>query len=528
MKVCRVTEIRELDRRAIKEYGIPAAILMENAGNAVYQVIRQQASVKGKRFLVLCGPGNNGGDGCVGARLLQANGADAKVSIFADKDQYRHEARQNREILSRYPVALDFSPSLPKLKRSIKSADFIVDALLGTGVDRPVAGILHKVIAAVNASGKTVFAVDIPSGINGDTGQEMGISIKAAHTITFGLPKVGNLLYPGYGCGGKLHVSHISFPTALTDAADLQIEVPTPAALPPRRANANKFDYGPALVIAGAANYYWAPFASAYSFLKAGGGYVYLACPQSLAKTIARRGKEIVFQPQAETARGGIAYRNKKALLELAQRMRFVIIGPGLSLDEETQQLVKEIVAKIEQPVLIDGDGITAIAPHPEILQKRRAPTVLTPHAGEMSRLTGQTKTQIEADRIGILQATARRLNACIVLKGAHSLIGYPDGRVNINLSGTTGGEAGMATAGAGDVLTGTIAAMYCLGRGLEKAVSAGGFIHGLAGDIAAEAKGADGMVAQDILDSLPPSVKSYRENYAEFALNYHRRINVI
>lgn len=528
MKVCRVAEIRELDRRAVKEYGIPAAILMENAGNAVYRVIRQEVTVKGKRFLVLCGPGNNGGDGFVVARLLQTNGADVNVYSLADFSVYRNEAKQNLEILQRFPVKITATASPARIKAAIKSADYIVDALLGTGVDRPVAGILQKVIAAVNASGKTVFAVDIPSGINGDTGQEMGISVKAVHTVTFGLPKVGNLVYPGYGRGGKLHVSHISFPTTLTDAATLQVEVPVPAALPPRWANANKFDYGPALVIAGAAHYYWAPFASAYSFLKTGGGYVYLACPESLVKSISRRGREIVFQPQAETQSGSLAYRNKKALLELAQRMRFVIIGPGLSVDDETQQLVRELISEIETPLLIDGDGITAVARQPEILLKRRAPTVLTPHTGEMSRLTGQTRLQIEADRVVSLQAAARQFNAVIVLKGAHSLIGFPDGRVNINLSGTTGGEAGMATAGAGDVLNGTIAAMYCLGLEMDEAVTTGVFLHGLSGDLASQTKGPDGMVAQDILDSLPLAVKSYRENYGDLAFHYAHQMNVV
>lgn len=528
MKVCRVAEIRELDRRAIKEYGIPAAILMENAGNAVYRVIRQEVPVKGKRFLVLCGPGNNGGDGFVVARLLQANGADINVCTLTDFSVYLSEAKQNLEILQRFPVKITAAASPARIKAAIKSADYIVDALLGTGVDRPVAGILQKVIAAVNASGKTVFAVDIASGINGDTGQEMGISVKAAHTVAFGLPKVGNLLYPGYDRGGKLHVSPISFPTTLTASSSLKIEVPEPVTLPPRQAETNKFDYGPALVIAGAAHYYWAPFASAYSFLKTGGGYVYLACPGSLVKSIARRGKEIVFQPQAETQSGSIAYRNKKALLELAQRMRFVIIGPGLSVDNETQQLVRELITEFDKPLLIDGDGITAIARQVEILKKRRASTVLTPHTGEMSRLTGQTRSQIEADRVAALQAAARQLNSVIVLKGAHSLIGFPDGRVNINLSGTTGGEAGMATAGAGDVLNGTIAAMYCLGLELDEAVTTGVFIHGLAGDIASQTKGPDGMVARDILDSLPLAVKSYRDNYGDLTFSYAHQINVV
>ena len=202
---------------------------------------------------------------------------------------------------------------------------------------------LRQVIKAVNDSGKKVFAVDIASGINGDNGREMGISIKADATVTFGLPKLGNLLYPGYNRGGKLYVSHISFPRPLYESEAIKVELAKPVPLPERKADTNKMDYGPVLVIAGAANYYWAPHASAYSFLKAGGGYVYLACPKSLAPSVAKKGREIVIVPQKETASGSIALSNKDDLLKLAERMKMVIIGPGLSLDKETQELVRDI-----------------------------------------------------------------------------------------------------------------------------------------------------------------------------------------
>ncbi|MDD5190464.1 MAG: NAD(P)H-hydrate dehydratase [Dehalococcoidales bacterium] len=528
MKICRVQEIRELDRQAGKLYGIPAAILMENAGSAVYQVIRRETAVAGSQCVVLCGPGNNGGDGFVVARLLQANGAQVKVFTFSGTSEYRNEAKQNLEILTRFPVSIASTQSITKIKTAIRNADFIVDALLGTGVDRPITGIMKKVSEVVNGSGKKVFAVDIPSGINGDTGQEMGTSIKADFTVTFGLPKAGNLLFPGYERSGKLYLSHLSFPTTLTDNASLKIQIPEPAAIPARKPEANKFDFGPALVIAGAANYYWAPYASAYAFLKTGGGYVYLACPKSLIKAIARQGKEIVFQPQAETKTGSIAYTNKAELLELAQKTKIVVIGPGLSLDEETQHLVRELVKEIEKPMLIDGDGISAIARQPEILRTRNSPTILTPHVGEMSRLTGKKSEVIINDRIGILQATATHLNAYIALKGPHTLIGCPDGRVNINVTGKTERQAGMATAGAGDVLNGTIAAMFCLGLGIDTAVNTGVYIHGLAGDLAAKEKGPDGMTATDILNTLPAAVKYYREYFKQLAVDHAATIQMI
>jgi ADP-dependent NAD(P)H-hydrate dehydratase / NAD(P)H-hydrate epimerase len=244
------------------------------------------------------------------------------------------------------------------------------------------------------------------------------------------------------------------------------------------------------------------------SFLKAGGGYARLAAPWSMTPFLATRGSEIVFLPQAETTEGSLSLKNREALLTLAGRADMVVIGPGLSLAEETQTLIRELTAGIDQPLLVDGDGITALAGQLDILRGRRMPTILTPHPGEMSRLTGKPVSEIERKRIPILRQTCADLNAWIVLKGPHSLIGTPEGRVFINLSG----NPGMATAGAGDVLTGTIAAMSGLGLPLEEAVRKGVFMHGLAGDLAAADKGEDGITAQDILNYLPYALKQDRE----------------
>ncbi len=528
MKVCRLAEIRQLDKQATAEYGIPTEILMENAGEAVYSVIRSEFGVVGKKFAILCGPGNNGGDGFVLARKLHSSGSEVKVLLFADRGKYQGAAKKKLDIIEHFPIEMKEIRTTAQIKNGIAEADAIVDALLGTGLDRNVSGILRQAIEIVNAVNKKVFAVDIASGINGDNGREMGISIKADATITFGLPKVGNLLYPGYGRGGKLYVSHISFPPSLYDSGSLKVEIAEPIPLPTRRADTNKMDYGPVLVIAGASNYYWAPHASAYSFLKAGGGYVHLACPKSMVSSIAEKGREVIILPMKETASGSIALSNKDALLKLAGKMRMVILGPGLALDEETQELVRLLVGEIEKPLLIDGDGITAIAKEAGIIKKRTAATVLTPHLGEMSRLTGMEKSEIENDRLGILQAKAQELNAHIVLKGPHSLIVCPDGRVFINNSGDTEGKAGMATAGSGDVLNGTIAAMFCLGLPLEEAVRAGVFMHGLSGDLVALEKGPDGMTAQDILDNLPYTVRYYREHLDKISQDYNSSVYII
>jgi hydroxyethylthiazole kinase-like uncharacterized protein yjeF len=528
MKVCRVTEIRELDRRAIEEYEIPAAILMEDAGVATFSVIRSEIGIEGKKFAVLCGPGNNGGDGFVVARHLYAAGADVKLLFFTERSKYKNESGKNLDIIAKLPVEKIFVTSSDQIKNPVSNVDVIIDALLGTGLDREVQGLMREAIELVNQSGKKVVAVDIPSGISGDTGQIMGTAIKADYTVTFGLPKIGNLLYPGFGNGGKLFVSHISYPQTLSGAASLKVEIAPPVPLLERKADTNKMDYGPVLVVAGAANYFWAPHASAYSFLKAGGGYVHLACPRSLISAIARKGREIVFQPMEETRSGSISMLNKDKLLQLAERVRMVIIGPGLSLDEETQQLIRILTKEIDKPLLIDGDGITAVAADANVIINRKAATILTPHVGEMSRITKTDRQTIEKDRISVLQETAIKLNACIVLKGPHSQIGCPDGRVFVNYSGIRGDEAGMATAGTGDVLNGTIAAMYCLDQSLEDGVRTGVFIHRLAGDLAAKAKGPDGMTAKDVLNALPSAVRYYRQNLKSIAADYYGSIHEI
>ncbi len=508
MKVSRVSEMRALDRTAIEEFGIVAELLMENAGQAVYFVLLKEFGIKGKNFVIFCGLGNNGGDGFVVARKIHSSGGAVKVFVLGDPGRFKGAAKINLDIVSRLPIEVRRIESIEVIKTEVAHCDGIVDAILGTGLTRDVAGLYRDVIELINESGKTVFSVDIPSGVHGDTGKVMGVAVKADYTITFGLPKIGNVLFPGYGLCGKLYVSHISFPPSIYNADTLKVEINYPVRLPPRDKDAHKGDFGEVLFVAGASSYFGAPYFAALSFLKAGGGYSRLAAPESIVPFIASKGSEIVFVPQVETSSGSIALQNKRALLELSKRMDMVILGPGLSLEEETQQLVRELAREVDKPLLIDGDGITALCQDLQTVKGRKAETILTPHLGEMSRITKMSVREIDANKIDVLQRTARELNSTIVLKGAHSLVGYPDERVFINMSG----NPGMATAGSGDVLTGTIAAMFGLGLSVQEAVRKGVFMHGLAGDLAAEDKGEDGITAQDILDYLPLAVKMDRE----------------
>ncbi len=512
MKVSTVEQMRGMDRHAMENLGISEEILMENAGRASFQVLSRSVGVAGRRFCIFCGVGNNGGDGLVVARHILSGGGTPRVFLLGDPDRFRGAAKTNMEIVARLPIEVKRVKEIAAVRPAIVHSDGIVDAIFGTGLDREVSGIYREVIELINLGGKPVLSLDIPSGVNGDTGEVMGTAIRADHTVTFGLPKIGNMLYPGCGLCGQLHLCPISFPPALREDEAIKVEINDFLPLPERGRTIHKGSVGDVLFIAGAAGYFGAPYFSAMSFLKAGGGYARLAAPWSMTPFLATRGSEIVFVPQAETTEGSLSLKNREALLALAARVDMVVIGPGLSLADETQGLVRELAAGIEKPLLIDGDGITALASRQEIIRGRSAPTILTPHPGEMSRLTGKSVAEGEGRRIPVLQETAADLRALIVLKGARSLVGTPDQRVFINLSG----NPGMATAGSGDVLTGTIAAMFGLGLSLEEAVRKGVFIHGLSGDLAAADKGEDGITAQDILNYLPYAMKRDREGIEE------------
>ena len=524
MKICSVNEMRNMDRRAMEEYNIDQEILMENAGQAAYYTILTEFGVKNKNFVIFCGAGNNGGDGLVVARKIYSNGGEVTVFILGDRFQFKGATKQNLDIVDRLQIEVLDLQDVSSAKDAVQSADAIVDAIFGTGLDREVKGKYKDVIDMINASQKTVFSIDIPSGIHGDTGQIMGTAVKANYTTTFGLPKAGNLLYPGFEYGGKLYVTHISFPPAIQDSEQLKISTNDPETIPARRKDTHKGNYGKALFIAGSSNYLGAPYFAALSFLKAGGGLSFLATPGNVSAFIGNKGSEIIFLPQKSTKSGSISLENKQQLLQFSENIDIVVIGPGLSLNEETQILVRELSAEIKKPLLIDGDGITAVANNWEYIKKREAPTILTPHLGEMARIAKQKIDDILKNKIDVLQSTAQELNATIVLKGAHSLIGYPDKRVFINFSG----NPGMATAGSGDVLTGTIAAMFGLGFSINDAVRMGVFMHGLAGDLAAKNKGEDGIIASDIMNQLPLSMKTYREKFNSIVEDFYHSIYLI
>jgi len=525
-KVCSVDEMRRIDEEAARVYGVDHLLLMEDAGTAVYYAILcEYGSVYGRRFLVVAGTGNNGGDALVTGRRIYSAGGDVKVVIVGDISRATELCRKNLELAKGIGVEvhnIQTQEDIQILKKLLEWCEYVVVGLIGVGLRGDVRGIYRDVVEEINRYGKPVISVDIPSGIDPNNGLVRGVAVKSCITVTFGLPKYGNMLYPGYSYCGKLYISYLSYPRKLLEEPQVELNIPLK---PPERIRwGHKGTFGKFLAIAGSRYYYGAPYYVSYSFLKAGGGYSRLAAPKSVIPFIAARCSEVVYIPLEETEEGSIAYKNLDYILKIIDEygIDIVAVGPGTSLNEETQQFVRILVESISKPIIIDGDGITAISRDIDKVKKRRTPTIITPHLVEFSRLSGLEVKVIQEDPIGILRKICRDLNTYIVLKGAHSLIGYPDGRIYINMTG----NPGMAKAGSGDVLTGTIAAMYGIGfRDIGDATRIGVLVHGLAGDIAAEELGEDGVTPDDIMNSLPKAVKILRENIEKIMEKYFPKI---
>ena len=507
MKIAQVKEMKQMDEIAIRKYGISDNILMENAGLSVFQIINNNFKVAKSNFIIFCGIGNNGGDGLVVARKLFSNGANIKICILDNPEKYKNAAMKNWNIVRKLNLPIMIQPTIEEIKSTIDNESIIIDAIFGTGLTRNIKGYYYNIIQLINQISNKVISIDIPSGIDGNTGQIKGIAIRSNYTVTFGLPKIGNILYPGYVYGGRLYLSHISFPPELYNTEDLNIQVNSFTQIPERSESGHKGTFGNALFISGSKNYFGAPYFSSLSFLKTGGGYSRLATPASMVPFIASKAHEVVFLPQKETSTGSLSLDNFAELKEWSEKVDVVIIGPGLSLEEETQELIRKLTTEIKKPLLIDGDGLTAISKDINILKKRKHPTILTPHPGEMARLTKVSIYEVEKNRINITKKYSKEFNSVIVLKGAHTIIGLPCGKIYINMTG----NSGMASAGSGDVLTGTIGAMYALGLSIEDAVKEGVLIHGFAGDLAAKDKGKDGTTASDIMNSLSDVMKTIR-----------------
>ena len=506
-------EMRAIDRRATEEYGIPGVVLMEAAGAAFARAIVEESGgiVRGRSVAMVCGRGNNGGDGFVAARHLANAGALVTVFLLGSPDGLKGDAATHFVPLRamRIPLvsagdgALEGGDSLARF-------DLIGDALFGTGLKSGLDGAALRLIDAINDAQRPVVAADVPSGVNADTGALAGdTAIYATRTVTFALPKPGLLLYPGAEFVGRLTVADIGIPATLLRDDAIRAERVTletiRRALPPRTQSrdANKGSHGTVLVIAGAAGMAGAASLTALSALRAGAGLVMLAVPESLLDTAAALAPEVVLKTLAETAErthGGDGAL--EAALELAEKADSVAIGPGFSRNTDAMSFVQSFVRRTACPLVIDADGLSALAEGgPEITAARNAyPTVVTPHPGEAARLLGIETGAVQEDRIGAVNEIATRYRAVTLLKGARTLIAPSGGgRLYLNRPGTPA----LGTAGSGDVLTGVLAALLPRRHELAATFSAA-YVHALAGEIAARELGAAGVIATDVRDRLP------------------------
>lgn len=499
--------MRELDRRAIEEIGIPGGVLMENAGRGAAESLERRFA---DRFpgpvLILAGKGNNGGDGYVIARHLLNRGWRVRTVVLATAESIGGDAGINLQALLRSGGEVTFASAEEALAETLAvqgDAALVVDALLGTGLTTEVRGHYGHAIDWINRSSAPVVAVDIPSGIDAGSGRVLGQAVRADLTVTFAFAKVGHAVYPGAAFAGTLETVDIGIPAALSRQAGADHTLigaaEAAALLPDRPPTSHKGTFGHLLVVAGSRGKSGAAAMTAEGGLRGAAGLVTVAAPLGIHDILAVKLTEAMTAPLPEVE-GALSLQALGEIEGLWNDKQAVALGPGLGLAEETRALVRRLVRACPLPLVLDADGLNAVAGQPEVLLERSGETVLTPHPGEMARLAGMTVAEVEADRIGVARAFARRYRVVLLLKGARTVIALPDGQVRINGSG----NPGLASGGMGDVLTGLVGGLLAQGLSPEAAATLGAFLHGRTADRLAERLGNAGMTATDLLREIP------------------------
>jgi hydroxyethylthiazole kinase-like uncharacterized protein yjeF len=506
-KVLTPSEMGAVDKATI-EAGIPGIVLMEMAAHCVVDYIARYFSpVSEQRIVVVCGKGNNGGDGLAAARQLHVRFRPRQlwVILTAAPEELSGDAALNLRMLrvSGVQEYRDFGPEM-------RPATLVVDSILGTGLSGPAKGAALDAILEINTAFPfaKVVAVDIPSGISGESGTPPGEFVRADATVTFTAPKICHAMSPACNLMGQIEIAPIGSPKSLFENdAKIQLAMVTPesiaACFAPRPADSNKGRFGHVLVVAGSRNKPGAAAMAGLAALRAGAGLVTVACPESALGAISSHSPELMTEPLPETAEGEIAGSAFDAVVELAAKRSLIAIGPGIGTAEETRELVARLFAGAPQPMVIDADALNCLAGSE--WKGGQVMRVLTPHPGEMSRLTGRTIPEVQADRIAAARSFATSRNVVVVLKGERTLIGFPDGRVWINPTGSPA----MATGGTGDILTGMISGL--LGQFPEdpdRAVAAAVYLHSLAGEIAARHETEQTVIATDLLQYLAEGIR--------------------
>jgi NAD(P)H-hydrate epimerase len=510
-------EMRRADRRVTERYGVPSLLLMENAGRGAADALeRVLGPVGGRRVAVVCGKGSNGGDGFVLARHLLGRGARVATWLVGRAAEVRGDARVNLDALRQAGEPVIEAPdavgeAFERLRADLGSAEVVVDALLGTGARGPATGAIAAAIEAINAAGRPVCALDLPSGLPSDGEPPAGPIVRARLTVTFGLPKLGILSPDAAATAGQVEIADLGVPRAwLAEGirGGLLEESDVRKAFPPRPLGAHKGHYGHLLVVAGSIGKTGAAVLACLGALRSGAGLVTCAVPGSQQPIVAGMLAEAMTEALAETAARTLSGKAVERIVELASRMDAVALGPGVGLDPETQGAVQALVRDVERPMVVDADALTALAGRPALCRDAPAPRLLTPHPGEAARLLGCGIAEVQADRVGSARRLAAESGAVVALKGARTVVAEPDGQVALNPTG----NPGMATGGTGDVLTGITGGLLAQGVAVRRALAAAVYLHGLAGDLAAQARGEAGLVAGDVADAVPAAIRRILE----------------
>lgn len=509
MKIVTAAEMREIDRVTSASFGVPSLTLMENAGSAVAQFVIEQYPAA-KRIGVVCGKGNNGGDGFVAARKLHEAGRDVRVLLLSDPAEVRGDAAEMLKKMPLVPVIVKSKEDLGyERSRAVFAGEVLVDAVLGTGFRPPVSGLYADAIEALNAQPNPVVAVDIPSGADADAvTPQAGLMARADRVVTFTAPRPAHVF--ALDVLGPTAVAPIGSP-AEAIASSLQLNLITPgdfaALLAPRPRESNKGSYGHVLVVGGSLGKAGAAAMAGMSALRSGAGLSTVATARSVLPTVASFHPEIMTEPLEETATGTISRTalTKGRLDQITHGKTVLAVGPGISREPETADLVRAIIQKYWIPTVLDADGLNAFEGMADQLSGEGRPLVITPHPGEMARLTGLSIPEIQGHRVETARKFAKEHKLIVVLKGHRSLVAEPDGAVWVN----TTGNPGMATGGTGDILTGMVAGLIAQNvERIPQAVIAAVYLHGLAGDVARETTGEAGLVATDLIRALPEAMR--------------------
>ncbi|PMP69234.1 MAG: bifunctional ADP-dependent NAD(P)H-hydrate dehydratase/NAD(P)H-hydrate epimerase [Thermodesulfobacterium geofontis] len=520
MKVVTGSEMQELDKVVINFLGISAEVLMERAGLGVAEKILSYYPLERyRKVLIICGPGNNGGDGMVCARHLWDMDYEVKVLLLCKKEKYKGEALINLKILENLNLSLEEIKDLSVFKNLLYSyfPDILVDAIFGTGLKRSVEGVFKEVIEEINTYKEKkeakVVAVDIPSGVCAETGQILGTAVKADLTVTFELPKVGHFFYPGKEYVGKLEIVPIGFPKKIIEEKGPKREYLdlnwAKIVFKPRRGYTHKGTFGHVVILAGSRGKSGAGALCALGALKGGAGLVTLASTKSLQKIYSSMIPEILTAGFEENDKGEISYKNLMKILEIVKNKSVLVIGPGLGLSEEVKNLFFDLIPRLEIPLVIDADALTHLSENPEILKNYRAPKIITPHPGEAVRLLKVSKDEIMRDRLESAKRLSQLTDAIVVLKGPHSIVYSPDGRCGISSID----EPGLSQGGQGDILSGLIGAFIAQGYDPFIGTSLAVYLHGEAGKYLSKTLGPFGYTATEVAETVPKILKELKND---------------